>query len=387
MEYKVISADCHIDLSWLPADLFLSRAPARLKESMPRVVETERGRWWQVNGTDIMRVAGSGLSGTGERYESGVSLHLDKMEEYGFFSDGAKGLFHPTTPELRLQDQDIDGIQGEVIYGILAVASGFSSGGGGISDSEVLTTVYDIYNEWAADFCRAHPERFVCLACLSCHDPQVAARQLRRAAELGLRGAEFNVSGAAKPIYQKDWDILWATAAEYDMPISFHTVGLPYRKPEQSAMEECRWISMGINFTLFQLSGAEFLTSIILSGACDRHLDFKFVLGECGIGWIPYVLHRIDQEYADRLFHLKLSMKPSEFWRRQGYSTFQDEPITPELIKAVGEANILWGSDYPHPDGIWPESQRFLASNLVGLEEGSRKRISCDNAATLYKFN
>ena len=384
MEYKVISGDGHVDLVWLPGDLFVSEAPARLKERMPKVIETEEGRVWVADGTRLGWVASAALTSSLEPYTQGLSQRLDKMEGLGFFSDSQQGRLHPTSPELRIMDQEADGVQAEVIYGILAVASGFSDAEGWISDPEVVTVIYDIYNDWIADFCKSNPERFAGLACISCHDPQVAAQQLKRAAKMGLKGAEINVANAAKPIYQKDWDVLWAAAAECHMPISFHTIGLPYRQPEDAHKEECQWITLGLTYTLFQLSGPEFLTSILLSGACDRYPDFQFVLGECGIGWIPYVLYRIDQEYEDRLFHLNLSKKPSEFWHRQGYSTFQDEYLTPEIIEAVGEGNILWGSDYPHADCIWPESQEFNARNLGHLDEGVRRKITCENAGKLY---
>ena len=384
MENKVISGDGHVDIVWLPEGLFVSEAPARLKERMPKVIETKEGRVWVANGTRLGSVAAAALTGSFEPYAPGLSHHLDRMEELGFFSDAQRGRLHPTTPDLRIMDQEVDGIQAEVIYGILGVASGFSDAGDGISDPEVVMAVYDIYNVWIADFCKSNPERFAGLACISCHDPQVAARQLRRAAKMGLKGAEINVSNTAKPLYQKDWDVLWATAAECHMPISFHSIGLPFRQPEESDKEECQWITLGLAYTLFQLSGPEFLTSILLSGACDRYPDFQFVLAECGIGWMPYILHRIDQEYEDRLFHLNLSMKPSEFWRRQGCSTFQDEHLTPEIIQAVGEGNIIWGSDYPHADSIWPESQKYIQQNLGDLDEGVRRKITCENAGKLY---
>jgi len=385
MEYKVISGDSHIDIVWLPEALFVSEAPARLKERMPKVIETKEGRVWVADGTRLGLVAASALTGSyDEPYVPGLSHILDSMEEKGFFSDAQEGRFHPTTSTLRIIDQDVDGIQAEVVYGILGVASGFSDAEGGISDPELLMAVYDIYNVWIAEFCKRNPGRFVGLACISCHDPQVAAQQLKKAAQLGLRGAELSVSSAAIPIYQKEWDVLWATAAECCMPISFHAVGLPFRQPHESAKKEYQLITLGLMYTLFQLSGPEFLSSIILSGACDRYPDFKFVLGECGIGWIPYVLHRIDQEYQDRLFGLNLSMKPSEYWRRQGYSTFQDEYLTPEIVQVVGEDNILWGSDYPHPEGTWPNSQKFIQRNLGHLEEGVRRKITRDNAGRLY---
>ena len=387
MNQKVVSADCHIDLSWLPEDLFITRAPAHLQYAMPRVEETEDGRWWKIEDAVISRVAGSGLSGTGEKYVPGFSLHLDKMEEEGFFSDAAEGLYHPTTPELRIRDQEIDGISGEVIYGILGVASGFAAGGDAVRNSEALGAIYEIYNQWASEFCATNPNRFIGLACLTSHDPKLAAQQLATAADLGLRGAEFNVSSASTPIYQPEWDELWAVSAERQMPMSFHTVGLPYRKPDAGTPDYCQYVAMGINFTLFQLSGAEYLASIILSGACSNNPDFNFVLGECGVGWIPYVLHRLDQEYKDRLFHLNLEMDPSDYWRRQGHSTFQDEVVTQELVDLIGVSNILWGSDYPHPDGIWPESRQLLEKNLAALDPETRACITYRNAAELYRFN
>ena len=137
---------------------------------------------------------------------------------------------------------------------------------------------------------------------------------------------------------------------------------------------------------MFQLSGAEFLASIVFSGACDRYPDFRFVLGECGIGWIPYVLRRMDEEYENFSSEIGLSLKPSEFWARQGYSTFQNEVLSEEVISIVGADNIIWGSDYPHPDGIWPDSQSFIENELGGLPAKTRAKIVCGNAARLYGF-
>ena len=386
VDYRVISGDGHIDLVWLPEDLFVSEARASLKGQMPKVVETHEGRIWQAEGAFLGSVASVGLSSLNEPYKPGISHRLDKMEELGFFSDAQMGKYHPSNPQLRIKDLEVDGIQGEVIYGILGFAAGFSDAKIGILGPDVVTTVYDICNSWIADFCSSDSDRFAGLACISSHDPQVASKQLIRAAGLGLKGAEINVAVATKPIYHKDWDILWATAAEYKMPISFHTLGLPYRQPEAGTEEEYQWIDLGLLYSLFQLSGPEFLGSILLSGACDRHPDFRFVLGECGVGWLPYVLERIDQLYEDRLTPLELSMKPSEFWHRQGYTTFQDERPSQEMIQAVGENNIMWGSDYPHPDCLWPESQDFIQRNLGELDEKVRSKVVRENAGKLYGF-
>ena len=399
---KIYSGDGHIDLPWLPADLFVANAPAHLKDQMPRVQETKDGKQWFAEGRPTgMWVAGAGLGlrdgSLFDPYVPGHSSRLDKMETHRFFSDGHQGRFHPTTLSLRVADQDLDTISGEVIYGILGVAGDEPATGEktsdesgsflpGIADPEVVTAVYDIYNEWAAGFCKSHPERLVALGSLSAHDPAVAARQLRGAAEMGLRGAEINVSSMAKPIYHRDWDVLWATSAETNLPVSFHTVGLPIRPPAKADMDTYRQVYFGVVTNLFQLSGAEFLVSIIHSGACTRYPDFKFVLGECGIGWIPYVLQRMDDQYEKQFSVLELGLKPSELWHRQGFSTFQQEFVTEEMVDLIGVGNIMWGSDYPHPDCVFPDSRQVISENLGHLDEAVIHKIVYENTTKLYRL-
>jgi uncharacterized protein len=54
--------------------------------------------------------------------------------------------------------------------------------------------------------------------------------------------------------------------------------------------------------------------------------------------------------------------------------------------KLLGEDNIMWGSDFPHPDGVWPDSQEYIQRELGHLPESIRKKIVCDNAGKLYRF-
>ena len=80
------------------------------------------------------------------------------------FFDGIKdGLYHPSNADLRVKDLDIDGLDAEVIYGILGIRwrrllrPGFK-------DPEVTATIYDVYNEWIAEFTSADPGRMKGLA-------------------------------------------------------------------------------------------------------------------------------------------------------------------------------------------------------------------------------
>ena len=128
MEYKVISADTHLDVTWLPGDIFIENAPAHLKEKMPRIAETDKGLRWVVEGEDMCGVGGGGLTGAFNQYVPGESNHLDRMAEVGFFDGIKEGIYHPAIPDLRVKDQDIDGIDAEVIYGILGIGGGGFSG-------------------------------------------------------------------------------------------------------------------------------------------------------------------------------------------------------------------------------------------------------------------
>ena len=372
MDYKVISGDGHIDLRWLPHDAFVSNAPAKWKDQVPQVVETAEGLKWYVEGVDITTRPFGGL-GSMTNPERGRSQHIDRMYELGFYDGGS----HPSDPALRIRDQEIDGVQAEVIYGILAISRS-------IEDKELLRVTYELYNTWAAEFCKAAPDRLVALACIPNDDPEIAAAELRRCAKMGLKGADWAVSTASSPLWHHDWDPLWAAADECDMPISFHTTGFPVRQgTEEQQSGSSADARRGTFLTVFQIAGAEFLASIIFSGALERYPGMKFVLGECGASWIPYVLGRMDDEYEDQFRHL-FPRKPSEYWRRQGYTTFQHETTIADVIHLVGEDNVVWGSDYPHPDGIWPDSLTIIEEDLAGLDESVRRKITCENAGKLY---
>jgi predicted TIM-barrel fold metal-dependent hydrolase len=281
---------------------------------------------------------------------------------------------------LRLKDQDIDGVAAEVMYGILGISRL-------LQDRQLLRVVYEIYNDWAAAFCKTHPNRFAALACIPNDDPEAAATELRRAAKIGLKGADFAVSTAVKPIWHRDWDPVWAAADETGIPVSFHTTGYAMRRPDNDEMaKEYSAQVRGTALTLFQIAGAEFLAGIVFSGALDRYPGMKFVLGECGASWIPYVLSRMDEEYEDQFQDLNFKLKPSELWRRQGYTTYQHETTIADMVHLVGEDNIIWGSDYPHPDGIWPDSLQVIEEDLGRVHADVRRKIICENAAKLYGF-
>ena len=109
-----------------------------------------------------------------------------------------------------------------------------------------------------------------------------------------------------------------------------------------------------------------------------------------GGAWIPFVLGRIDHIYHERKlgekFDPPLEMLPSGYWYRQGATTFQEEHAVGQTAHLIGVDNLMWGSDYPHPDGVWPDSRQVVQDTLGNLSPADFRKITCDNAVMLYRM-
>ena len=386
MDYKLVSGDSHVDLSWLPGNLFLDNSEARYREKVPRIIETKDGPQWWAEGEvlGVANAAGHGFSAPirGQRHRT------DRMFDAGFYD----GRPHPADPELRLNDMILDGVDGEILYGITGT-------GARLKDHDVITTVYRIYNDWVADFCQTYPGRWYGLACIPIHDPILAAKEITRCADLDMiRGADLNASEVTHPIYTRDghWDPLWQALDETRTSLSFHVGGgrIPVPLPPLSNVDankiQNQHAYKSVDSSLGQLRCIQFMIGLIMSGACDRFTNLKFVMGECGVGWIPFVLNRMDHIYQDEAYDVKfdppLGMLPSEYWYRQGFTTFQEESDVPDLVPLVGEDHIMWGSDYPHPDGVWPDSWKVIKDTLSSLSSTTLNKLVAGNAVSLYRM-
>ena len=382
MDYKLVSGDNHIDITVCPPDLWSSQAPAKWKLLVPRAEELDDGLHWFIEGKDVGMWNGIGPGFN--KYQKGRLARVDKMYDLGFYTGYHREAEpRPTTPELRIEDLDKDGIDAEIVYGILGANEK-------IQDGDLRGWVYQQYNDWVADFARrADPHRVFPLAAIPNNDPQLAAEEVRRCAKMGLRGGDLPLQRMAFPLVHHAWYPVWEAAAECHFPISFHSTGFKgYRPADNQAMAEEYVLEFRmLASALFQVEGMEILVAIIASGVCEKYPDFRFVLGETGVTWIPYLLDRFDTEYEDRGTALGFSMKPSDYFRRNGVATYQQDKFIGEMVSLIGEDNIIWGADYPHPDCIWPESRQFIQDNLGDLPERTRRKITCDNVVKLYNLS
>ena len=215
------------------------------------------------------------------------------------------------------------------------------------------------------------------LPVLPTHAPAAAIAELERVARLGHRGAiispfEFR---AADP----EWDPFWAAAADVAACRSASTSATAPRGEGRFQSWE-----MAAFAAVAPMQLDEPLAMMIFSGALERHPGMRLVLAECGIGWVPYFVARMDQagaKHIPKATDYQLKAKPSEIFRRQVYATFEEEPFGPQLIPILGPDNFMWASDYPHPDSTFPHSAAAIAEAFAGLDDALVRKVTADNCA------
>ena len=265
-DWKMFSADDHVDLPYLPGDLWIERVPRKFRDRVPRLVETTEGWHWEADGK---------LFGALYRYDNYTSIRFGKsttpvMQE--------PGRWRPTTPELRLEDMDRDGVECQVMYG--GLISGFQ-----LEEPELNTVSLRAYNEWIAEFCSASPERLIGLGFLPVHGVETAVAELHHCARLGLKGVQFQAFDATRRVWDEAWEPLWSAAEETGLPISFHQ-GAGFWSTGRTNIPPGRGVDL-IRITVVAAQLDEVLASLVLSGVLERHPKFRAVLGESSLGLDP----------------------------------------------------------------------------------------------------
>src|SRR5438093_599691 len=208
MNYRIISADDHIDLQWLPKDLWQKRVSASWRARAPKVVETPEGPYW-VCGDDRWDSWGGRRGAAGAQGGRRTALERGGVLE--------PGVLRPTTTELRLEDMDRDGIDATVMYGPIVPPL--------VPDPELRRVSYRAYNEWLAEFCAGAPDRLVGAGLIPIDDPKTAADEVRYLEQIGLRTGMFLAARVELPLWDEAWEPLWEAAAETGLPIVCHRRG------------------------------------------------------------------------------------------------------------------------------------------------------------------
>ncbi|MGO9057698.1 MAG: amidohydrolase family protein [Candidatus Binataceae bacterium] len=368
-QYQLISADDHVQE---PPDTWQKRVPARFRDRAPKVVRTEQGDAWVIDGQ---------ATTLGMEVQAGK-----KFEEYKAtgetYDSIRKGSFDPVE---RLKDMDIDGVDAQVLYSNTGTFRLLH-----LADVELQAACMRAYNDFLSEFCSTDLERLAGIGMVCADDVEEAKREAKRIATLpGLHGVILPLYPRMDPLNSDIYDPLWAVVQDLDLPVHVHVaVGDPrLSKPlgnDNPHIHGAYPAAMNDNF----MGTYEALSKVIFGGMLERFPRLKFVLVEARIGWLPFFLERSDNVYQRHRHWSKLQLKekPSFYFHRQVYATFIEDRAGIEARHRIGVGNIMWSSDYPHTDTTWPNSRKYIEDTFQGVNEEDRHKMLVGNAVKLYKL-
>lgn len=282
-------------------------------------------------------------------------------------------------PHARLREQETDGIVGEVMYPSLNMFT-FS-----VPDREVVQAVFQRHNDWIRDYCSTAPERLIGVACLPLPDVDEAIAELYRVAKMGIRGIAIPCSAPPDKLYKDPaYEPFWSAAEEVGLPITMHIFcGATWNMAQPQYWDQI------VSYTLSHAVIWNTVSNIVTSGVPERHPNLKFICAEWEIGWLAHVLRRWDHAAyrTPNEASPDMKMKPSEYFRRQFYATFEDDDIGVRTRDLIGVERMLWGNDYPHHDSIWPRSQQILSEIMAGVPQDERDMMVWKNVQQLYAID
>ena len=369
-EQRIISADSHLNE---PPEIY-QRLPERYRDRAPRLEIKDGKRFLIVEGKPVIPL------------ETPHPLNEDDKRRF-WREEGDDDLgrvFHRaggTDVELRLRDQDKDGICAEVIYPH-GTFNTFTS-----PDPKFQLALARVYNDYYHEVFGPHPDCFVVSAVIPMKDIEDAISEAKRCAEMGFRSLSIPLRVPALPYNMPDYEPFWSTIEELGIPLALHI----FTEAETSEETELLRPAAGEELALEVVDMAAAMNPMCLlisSGVLERHPGLNFVLVECGIGWLAWVLQTLDQINEKRHMWIqpKLELKPSEYFRRQGGATFCDDAVGLANRHVTGVDCLLWGNDYPHDEGTFPHSQKVIDRVLKDVPKAERRKILGENAARLYGF-
>jgi len=373
-EYALFDADSHVSE---PLNLWRERLPAKYRDKAPRMLKEHEGKpgaWWLIE---------EGREPHNVILGFGANKTLEELQQFlkGFSYAGAhRGGWDPAQ---RVKDMDQDGVTGDVLYTTLGFRMFW------IRDAGFQRACFQVYNDWLAEFCSYSPKRLKGLGLISLYDPKQGAEDLEECAKKGLAGGLIWASPPDElPFYSEVYNSFWKAAQELRMPLSLH---------EFAGFERIYWESTAEKRTVANAVASHEVettfATFILSGILERFPRLKIISAELNCGWLAYFLHRMDRAFDSRgvrlqgsPFPTKLTMKPSEYFRRQLYATFIDDPYGLAHRDEIGVDNLLWSSDFPHSATFWPHSREKIAEDFQGIGAEDKRKILSENVAKLYGF-
>jgi len=282
--------------------------------------------------------------------------------------------------EARIKDLDTEGIDIQALLGSLCFAA-FT-----LRDPGFALAFCRACNNYVAEFCSAYPDRLKGVAVVPLQDVPSAIAEARRAIkELGLVSVCIPPSLPGKNLDHPSFHPFYAELQELNVPLGIHWGNGTYLPGAGADRFSKHFLTHVVGHPFEQMLA---LSAVVCGGILEKYPGLKFGFLESGCGWLPYLMWRLDEEYRGRSREVPLLKdKPSEYIKRGQcfVSCSPDEPLIPTVADMVGADMIMFSSDYPHADGLFPDAVRTI-NERSDIPEDVKRKILGETAARFYNL-
>jgi predicted TIM-barrel fold metal-dependent hydrolase len=315
----------------------------------------------------------------------------------GWETENAEGLRGAWDAEQRDKELDADGVAAEVMFADSDAITGkesppFGAGlsAGAIADAELAFAGAHAHNLFLAELCTHSPERRGGVGLVPVtHDVDRAVAEVEwLAGRPGIRGVMIPTMWHDRRAYHDPvYDPFWAACQAADLPVHVHSGEAPHEDYGDNigiyVAEVAWWTARPIGHLLF-------------SGVFERFPRLRFVVTEGAAYWAADMMWKWDQYLGGghttkkmaALLRGKISKLPSEYFGTNvfiGASTMAKEEIRRRHV--IGCDVMMWGTDYPHPEGTWPHTVARLRSDFAGVPVDDSRLLLGETAARCYGFD
>jgi len=364
----IVSADDHVVE---PPGVWQDRLPAALQERGPRVVQDTCETIYDPRTRVIQYVkGGDGPVVDWWLYDEQAPKAIPKVvacsglpwEEHTIeaiaFADMRPGCYDPAA---RLADMDVVRVERSLCFPYITRFAGqlFLDA----QDKDLALLCVQAYNDWMIDeWCGDSGGRLIPLTLVPLWDAELAATEVRRTAAKGSRAITFT----EMPSYlglpsihdpSRYWDPLFRACDETGTVLGLH-IGSGSKMADVSP-----WAPRAANTALTFANAQTSLVDWLVSGNLVRFPNLKIVFSEAQIGWMPFVLDRLDVVWEHAAYagiDPIVTQPPSSYMAGRIYGSFFDDDCGIEQRDRIGVSQLVLEVDYPHQDSTWPDTPRIL---------------------------
>ncbi len=368
----LVSVDDHIVE---PPEMFEGRLPAKYQDLAPKL---ER----KPDGTDVWRYDGSEIPNIGLNAVVGRP-----PEEYGIeptsLDQMRPGCFDVHE---RVRDMNANGVLGSMCFPSFPQFCGqlFAR----TKDKDVALAMIRAYNEWHIEgWCGAEPGRFIPLSLPVLWDPALAADEVRRVAAMGCHAVTFskNPEKLGWPSFHSDhWDPFWQACADEGTVVCLH-IGSSSQLVITSVEAP-----IDVMISLQPMNVVQAAADLLWSPVLRKFPDLRIALSEGGIGWIPYLLERVDYVYEHHRAWTGQDfggLIPSQLFKERIVTCFIDDAFGVDNRRYLNLDNITWECDYPHSDSTWPHAPESAMKYLADVPDDEIDKITHLNAMRIFAYD